>query len=130
MVLEIERKNGEFIHQCIKDGVITACHDISDGGLLVALAEMALAGRCGADITVEPDRIPLSHYCFGEDQGRYLVATRDKIIITEMSKRSGIELTYLGKSGGNTLTVNNRASISLESLRDAYEGWFPEYMAG
>ena len=130
VVLEIERKNGEFIHQCIKDGVITACHDISDGGLLVALAEMALAGRCGADITVEPDGIPLPHYCFGEDQGRYLVATRDKIIITEMSKRSGIELTYLGKSGGNTLTVNNRGSISLKSLRDAYEGWFPEYMAG
>ena len=130
VVLEIERKNGEFIHQCIKDDVITACHDISDGGLLVALAEMALAGRCGADITVEPDGIPLSHYCFGEDQGRYLVATRDKIIITEMAKRFGIELTYLGKSGGNTLTVNKRASISLNSLRDAHEGWFPEYMAG
>ena len=130
VVLEIERKNGEFIHQCIKDDVITACHDISDGGLLVALAEMALAGRCGADITVEPDGIPLSHYCFGEDQGRYLVATRDKIIITEMAKRCGIELSYLGKSGGNTLTVNKRASISLNSLRDAHEGWFPEYMAG
>ncbi len=130
VVLEIERKNGEFIHQCIKDDVITACHDISDGGLLVALAEMALAGRCGADITVEPDGIPLSHYCFGEDQGRYLVATRDKIIITEMAKRFGIELSYLGKSGGNTLTVNKRASISLNSLRDAHEGWFPEYMAG
>ena len=130
VVLEIERKNGEFIHQCIKDDVITACHDISDGGLLVALAEMALAGRCGADITVEPDGIPLSHYCFGEDQGRYLVATRDKIIITEMAKRFGIELTYLGKSGGNTLTVNKRASISLSSLRDAHESWFPEYMAG
>ena len=130
VVLEIERKNGECIHQCIKDNVITACHDISDGGLLVALAEMALAGRCGADITVEPDGIPLSHYCFGEDQGRYLVATRDKIIITEMAKRCGIELSYLGKSGGNTLTVNKRASISLNSLRDAHEGWFPEYMAG
>ena len=130
VVLEIERKNGEFIHQCIKDDVITACHDISDGGLLVALAEMALAGRCGADITVEPDGIPLSHYCFGEDQGRYLVATRDKIIITEMAKKCGIELTYLGKSGGNTLTVNKRASISLSSLRDAHESWFPEYMAG
>ena len=130
VVLEIERKNGEFIHQCIKDGVITACHDISDGGLLVALAEMALAGRCGADITVEPDGIPLSHYCFGEDQGRYLVATRDNIIITEMAKRCGIEVTYLGKSGGNTLTVNKRPSISLKSLRDAHESWFPEYMAG
>ena len=130
VVLEIERKNGECIHQCIKDNVITACHDISDGGLLVALAEMALAGRCGADITVESGVIPLSHYCFGEDQGRYLVATRDKIKITEMAKRFGIELTYLGKSGGNTLTVNKRASISLNSLRDAHEGWFPEYMAG
>ena len=130
VALEIERKNGEFIHQCIKDDVITACHDISDGGLLVALAEMALAGRCGADITVESGVIPLSHYCFGEDQGRYLVATRDKIKITEMAKRFGIELTYLGKSGGNTLTVNKRTSISLKSLRDAHESWFPEYMAG
>ena len=130
VVLEIERKNGEFIHQCIKEHVITACHDISDGGLLVALAEMALAGGCGADITVEPDGIPLSHYCFGEDQGRYLVATKDKIIIAEMANKSGIELTYLGESGGNTLTVNNRAPISLESLRNAHEGWFPEYMAG
>ena len=90
---------------------------------------MALAGRCGADITVEPDGIPLSHYCFGEDQGRYLVATRDKIIITDMAKRFGIELSYLGKSGGNTLTVNKRASISLNSLRDAHESLFPEYMA-
>src|SRR5262249_3950517 len=67
-----ERRAGELVRSLIADGTVSAVHDISDGGLLVALAEMALAGNLGAKIEAAAG-IPIHAWCFGEDQGRYLV---------------------------------------------------------
>ena len=69
--LAAERRIGDFVRGRIEAGELTACHDLADGGLLVALAEMALAGRIGAEITLPRD-IPAHGFCFGEDQARYL----------------------------------------------------------
>ena len=70
--LAAERANGDFVRARIAAGDLSACHDLSDGGLLVALAEMALAGNIGASIALPKD-VPAHGFCFGEDQGRYLV---------------------------------------------------------
>src|SRR5205085_7117422 len=69
--LAAERRNGDFVRSLIADGVATAVHDVSDGGLLVALAEMAMAGGIGAELDAAP--FAAHAFWFGEDQARYVV---------------------------------------------------------
>src|SRR5205807_1433036 len=71
--LAAERRNGDFVRVMIQDGMVAACHDISDGGLLVALAEMAMAGDRGAALDPPLAGIPAHTWWFGEDQARYLI---------------------------------------------------------
>ena len=74
-----EKKAGDFVRALIRDGVATAVHDLSDGGLAVALAEMAMASGIGATVNQLNDLSPIPVF-FGEDQGRYLVTIpRDKV---------------------------------------------------
>jgi phosphoribosylformylglycinamidine synthase len=127
--LAAERRNGDFVRGAIGDGRITACHDLSDGGLLVAVAEMALAGGIGAAINAPADlAIPLHAWLFGEDQGRYLVATGDPAGLLEAAGAANVPATATGKTGGDSLTVDSGKPISLADLRDAHEGWLPRYM--
>ena len=75
--LTMERRCGEFIRSLIGQGLVTACHDVSDGGLLCAVAEMALGSRgLRADLLI-PDGKTAHSWCFGEDQGRYVVEADD-----------------------------------------------------
>ena len=76
--LDRERQTGDFIRDEIGRGVITSCHDISDGGLLVALAEMALAANIGLTITAGGGSLSDYAWAFGEDQARYLVTAAGK----------------------------------------------------
>ena len=71
--LVIERNAGKIIHELIADGLVNAVHDISDGGLAVALAEMALSSGIGADVEVNPE-YTAAQWWFGEDQGRYVMS--------------------------------------------------------
>ena len=126
--LHSERLNGDFVRKYIKNSLIGACHDLSGGGLLVALVEMILAGNCGAEVKLESGKIKLAHYCFGEDQSRYLIATTDANTIIDRADNAGIPVKYLGRSGGNALTVAGHPPISLDKLKNAHEYWFSNYM--
>ena len=74
--LAAERRNGDFVRALIEQGRVRTCHDVSDGGLLVAIAEMALAGGIGAAIEAPrgSGRRAVAAWLFGEDQGRYIIA--------------------------------------------------------
>ena len=77
-----ERRIGDFVRSLIEDGKVTACHDVSDGGILVAIAEMALSGSIGATLQVPENGAPGDNthahaWLFGEAQGRYLVTPTD-----------------------------------------------------
>ena len=131
--LEVERRNGEFIRREISSGGLTACHDISDGGILVAITEMALAGGIGARLYTE-DPPSERHILFGEDQSRYLVTTND----AEFQRRAlaaGVDCNYLGNTGGDGLTYEAGGAsalsfdIPLATLRAAHEGFFPALMS-
>ena len=123
--LAAEAKHGGLVRDAIDRGMLTAAHDISEGGLLVALAEMAIADGIGADIDTEGD----SGFWFGEDQARYVLAVpADKAAAFE-ALAGGASLTLLGKTGGNRLTIGGGVSISVAELRDLNEGWFPALMA-
>ena len=128
--LAAERRHGDFVRALIASGSATACHDLSDGGLLVALAEMALAGGIGCTITPPADGPPLHAWLFGEDQGRYLVTTKLSEALLAGAKTAGVEARLLGRTGGAELTVAGSRPISVTELKNAHESWFPSYMAG
>ena len=123
--LAAEAKHGGIVRDAIDQGLVTAAHDISDGGLLVALAEMAIADGIGAEIEAEGD----AGFWFGEDQARYVLAVpADKTAAFE-ALADDATITKLGKTGAGQLTIGGGVSISVAELRDLNEGWFPALMA-
>jgi len=123
--LAAERRAGDLVRALITRGLVTAVHDISDGGLLVAVAEMALAGNIGA--TIEGSESP--GWLFGEDQGRYVVAARDPKPILAAAKAAAVSCAAIGRTGGAALKPPGGKPISIAELRAAHEGWLPAYMA-
>ncbi|MFZ1413152.1 MAG: phosphoribosylformylglycinamidine synthase subunit PurL [Defluviicoccus sp.] len=127
-----ERMNGDFVRTLIKDGHVTTCHDIADGGLLVALAEMALAGNVGLTLDLEGIEPATRHaWLFGEDQGRYVIACpgTDRDGIMALSHRAGVAACVIGRTGGTELTLEGLGTISVAALREAHERWLPDLMA-
>ena len=125
--LERERRHGEFIRSLIARGLVTAVHDVSDGGILVALAEMALAGNIGFEVpSIDPEE------AFGEDQGRYIVActTDNGAIIRREAEELGIAYAHGTWTGTDFVHFDNGWSIPLATLRAAHEGFFPALMDG
>lgn len=127
--LGAERRNGDLVRRLIQTGEVTAVHDLSDGGLAVALAEMAMAGGTGAIVSALPAG-PLHGVLFGEDQARYLVTAkpeRTSGILTAASA-AGVAVLMLGITGGSQLTLQGVDTISVAELCRAHENWLPDYM--
>jgi phosphoribosylformylglycinamidine synthase len=128
--LAVERANGDFVRSRILAGEIRACHDVSDGGLLIAVAEMAMASGVGARLSAHPRDIPGHAYWFGEDQGRYVVAVPDAASFIRTSEAAGVPAVRIGVSGGGDLTLPDGGTISIETLRADHAGFFPAWMNG
>jgi phosphoribosylformylglycinamidine synthase len=128
--LAAERRHGEFVRAAILEGGVRACHDVSDGGLLVAIAEMALAGGTGAALVPGPDDVPAHAFWFGEDQARYVLAVEDGPALLARGRAAGIPVRLLGRSGSAGLTVPGTLSISLQTLAEAHGRFFPAWMDG
>jgi phosphoribosylformylglycinamidine synthase len=129
-----EMWSGWVVQHLIREGIATAAHDIADGGLAVALAEMALAGNIGATATARHDVLP-EGWWFGEDQARFVITTSDPDALERWANRQdtlgGAQLERLrriGATGGDALNLGN-AAIPLADLRAAHEGAFPAMMA-
>ncbi len=127
--LAAEKRNGDFVRGLIAAGRIAACHDLSDGGLLVAAAEMALAGDIGAEITGPPDGVPLAGWLFGEDQARYLLACADGAAVLAEAEMTDVPAWIVGRTGGDALTAAESHTISVGELRRCHGDWFSSYMA-
>jgi phosphoribosylformylglycinamidine synthase len=127
-----ELKAGNLVRAIIREGKASAVHDISDGGLLVALAEMALAGGKGIELFPYEGRLPGHAVWFGEDQGRYLIACRPSIAeeISDRARLLELAARIVGRVGGDSLTLHGEQSLPLGQLRATHEAWLPEYMAG
>jgi len=124
--LSVERRLGELLRQLIAAGVVSAVHDVSDGGALVAIAEMALAGSIGVRLTLPTVPNPAA-VVFGEDQGRALVATSDPEGVTARASASGIFAARVGETGGSAVEGPG-FTASLTDLRAAHEGFVPKLM--
>jgi phosphoribosylformylglycinamidine synthase II len=127
--LAAERRNGDFVRAMIEAGHVAACHDISDGGLLVATAEMAMAGGRGVALDPGPGGLPTHAWLFGEDQARYLVETAMPEAVLAAAKTMSIYAQRIGTVGGGELTLPSAGAISVAELKAANEAWLPDYMA-
>jgi phosphoribosylformylglycinamidine synthase II len=129
--LAAERRNGEFVRCLIGEGVVTAVHDVSDGGLLVAIAEMAMASSLGAQLWAPPERLAPHAFWFGEDQARYVVTApaHEAEAVLLRAKTAKIPVRRLGLTGGNALTLPGERPIVVTALVKRFEAWLPAYMA-
>src|SRR5262252_6954672 len=129
--LAAERRNGDLVRALIAEGTATAVHDVSDGGLMVALAEMAMAAGIGARLYAAPIAVEPHAFWFGEDQARYVITVRsaDAEPTIARAKAAGVPVRRIGSTAGNSLTLPGEAPILLKQLNDRYEGWLPAYMA-
>ncbi|HJO72827.1 MAG TPA: phosphoribosylformylglycinamidine synthase subunit PurL [Rhodospirillales bacterium] len=130
--LEAERRNGDLVRQLIMDGLVSACHDVSDGGISVALAEMAMASGAsgiGAEVAA-PEDVPLHAWLFGEDQGRYVLTTVSPERVLAEAAGAGVPAAAIGTTGGAALVIAGAGAFPLAELAEAHESWLPHYMAG
>ncbi|HVY52833.1 MAG TPA: phosphoribosylformylglycinamidine synthase subunit PurL [Devosia sp.] len=130
--LDRERKAGDLVRILIRDGRATAVHDLSDGGLAVGLAEMAMASGIGATVNQLEGGDPIPQF-FGEDQGRYLVTIRRDDLdgfYEDIHPYAGVFAPWIGTTGGTNLILGKARPIPLADLRAAHEGWFPAFMSG
>jgi phosphoribosylformylglycinamidine synthase len=121
-----ERKAGELVRALKAMGLITAAHDLSDGGLGVAAAEMALAASVG--VTVEADdALGASAWFFGEDQGRYLVGCKSADAVIAAAGSAGVSARRVGEIGGHAVRLG-ASQVSLTNLRAAHRDGFARMM--
>jgi phosphoribosylformylglycinamidine synthase len=129
--LAAEKRNGNFVRKLIEAGRVDTVHDLSDGGLLVALAEMAMAGKTGASITLPANGDAVA-FLFGEDQARYVLAVRasDALRLLDDAKAAGVPAASIGTTGGSAVAVAGHGQVAVSDLLRVHESWFRAYMRG
>ncbi len=127
-----EKRVGKFVRDAIRAGVATAVHDLSDGGLAVALAEMTMAGGIGAVVSSSAGDVALVPTFFGEDQARYLLTlpVAGCGALERKAADAGVAAVRIGATGGSELKLGPAQGIPIALLTKAHESWFPAYMAG
>lgn len=128
--LDAERRTGDFVRGLIRAGRTTSVHDCSDGGLAVALAEMAMASGIGAAIDAPGG--DTAETFFGEDQGRYVVAMAEDMrdAVVAEARKAGVSAHMLGVTGGTDLKLGDARAVPVSELKAVHEGWFPAFMDG
>jgi phosphoribosylformylglycinamidine synthase len=128
--LKAEKRNGDFVRTLITAGRVTAVHDVSDGGLAVTIAEMAMASGLGAHLTTPVDK-PRGEFWFGEDQARYVITTKpaeaDKILAE--AKAGGVPARKLGQTGADAVKIDGEDAFPVARLKQLNEEWLPKLMA-
>jgi len=125
-----EIKAGNLVRSLIREGKVHAVHDVSDGGLLTAVAEMALAGGIGVQLYPYEGRLPPHAAWFGEDQGRYVLAADPALAeeIIERSRLLALPARVIGRVGGEGLCLKDEAFLTLAELQATHEAWLPRFM--
>ena len=124
-----EKDRGEFILAAITSGYATLCHDISDGGLAVALAEICMAANTG--ITVDMEMPYYSHAAlFGEDQARYVMAVKKEWadMFAANSEGLGNPFSRIGTMGGKRLIIGELVNLEITEMKKVFENALPDYI--
>lgn len=126
--LDIEKRNGTFVREAITRDLVEAVHDISDGGVLCALAEMSMAARTlGFDVCEMTDKT--TAFWYGEDQGRYVVATNEPERFSEAAHSDNVPLQKIGVVSQENCVLPEGETIACSDLISWHENWLPDYMS-
>jgi phosphoribosylformylglycinamidine synthase len=128
--LILEKLNGDFVRSLIVSQLLSSCHDLSDGGLYVAIASIAIKYNMGADLTVDEPGVPLTAFMFGEDQARYLLTCSVKQVdnIIAQASKLGVVITKIGTMGGRDIVLNKQHNIAVDALKNSFENTIPDFM--
>ena len=123
-----EKKNGTFIkYLSQKTKIIIGCHDISEGGIALAIAELCLANKKGIEVQIKKKLSP-EKFLFGEDQSRYLIVINDKKEFESLAKKNNIEFERIGVVTGNLLNFKSLFNIPVKTLLKLNSKWFKDYL--
>ncbi len=131
--LQFEKRLQELLLSAIQAGIIRSAHDTAEGGLVVALAECCMAGRdkqIGAELKIDFGKIRPDFALFGEDQSRVVVSCKNEMRgqLEAAARNFQIPCTYLGKTGGTHLVINNQINLPVSRLTEIYEDAIPKLM--
>ena len=124
-----EKNNGLLIHSLISKKLLNSVHDVSSGGILVALTEMCISGNIGAKIKIANDKLTPQEYLFSEDQSRYLIEVneKNKNEVCKTLEKNSIFYEMLGKTQKDSLVLNKDFDIKLDELKKLNSSWFKNY---
>jgi phosphoribosylformylglycinamidine synthase len=130
VMLEYERENAELVRSLITSKVATAVHDVSDGGIIVAVVEMALASNIGADLVHSLWNMENlgQEVWFAEDQGQYIVTTKNAHELQRTVHEANVACELIGFTRGDEIKWKEGGSIPIADLRAAHDGFFPKLM--
>jgi len=134
--LEDERAVQNLVAAAIRDGLIRSAHDVSEGGLAVAIAECCYSNlqrpAIGAEINV-PSSLEIRKDLFGEFSSRVLLTTRDAAELRKRAERTGLKFHDIGKVGGSRLILNYEnlrvADIRVDELETAWSEGLPKLLS-
>ena len=124
-----EKNNGLLIQTLISKKLVNSVHDISSGGILVALSEMCISGKIGANIKVPRNNISLHEYLFGEDQSRYLIEVNEEnnAEVSKILEKNNIYYEIIGKTQKDSLNLDKEFNVKLSELYQLNSFWFKNY---
>ncbi len=126
-----EKNNGETILNLIDKGYVKSAHDISLGGLLVAISKMCIKGNKGIKISKSKNLINEIEYFFAEDQGRYLIEVNkdDLKEVTKILNKNSVHHEELGIITQNDMIINEKTKVTIDELKSYYTNWLSKFMS-
>ncbi len=127
--LDEELKNGKFILSMIGKGLLSSVHDISAGGIVLAIIEMCMSSSIGANITTTKKDLDRIKYLFGEDQSRYIIEVEEKQLskVLDEAKKLNITISEIGKTQKDNLTIDQDITFKIEDLKKLNKEWFYKF---
>ena len=125
-----EKNNGETILKLIDKKLIKSSHDVSLGGIIIALSKMCIKGKKGATLKKPNYLINEFEYLFGEDQGRYIIEIEKNNFknVTEFLEKNSVHYDELGTVNENELVINDKSKVTIDELIKSHTNWLTNYM--
>ena len=132
--LAAEKALADFFVEAVRRGLLVSSHDLSDGGLAVALAESAMQGGVGASVDLKPvldrDGVDTFTALYSESAARALVTVRsdaDLATLIGIAENHGVPVARIGSTDGTVLKVKDALEVPLEDLTAAHTGTMRRY---
>jgi phosphoribosylformylglycinamidine synthase len=120
-----------LVAELARDGAVAGIHDVSDGGLAVALAEMAINGACGAQVTLEFDDCTPAEACFAESASVFVTSVApdrvDDVLLR--ATNANVRARIVGSSRGERLVAHGAFDVSVADAADTWRNAIPRLMS-